>query len=76
MGVPISIGDHVYRNEKLHKVLALAKPGRYNSIRIKVDIIYPYLWTSPQIHNASEFVVIPPAQMTAFLMTHKLLNKA
>jgi len=76
MGVPINVGDHVYRNEKLHKVLALSKPDQYNSIRIKVDLIYPSTWLKPQIHRAREFVLISPLQMTAFLITHKIPSKA
>jgi len=76
MGNPIKVGDYVYRNQKLHKVLKLMPPkGEFGSQRIKVDCIYPHTWTKPQAHNTDDFVIIQPEQMTAFLLTHTLPRK-
>jgi len=72
MGTPISVGDYVYRNEKLHKVLAIMPPGEYSERRVTIDLIYPYTWKKPQIHDVSQLVVIAPEQMTAFLISHTL----
>ena len=72
MGNPIQVGDYVYRNQKLHKVLKRMKLDEYGNGKVQIDIIYPYTWKRPQIHRVDELVIIPPAQMTAFLLTHSL----
>jgi len=72
MGIPVKTGDHVYRNGKLHKVLKRMKLDEYGRGRVQIDIVYPYTWVKPQIHHVDELVIIPPAQMTAFLLTHTL----
>jgi len=75
MGIPIKVGDHVYRNEKLHKVLKLMPPGQWNESRVKIDLIYPHTWAGPQVHHTRQLVIIHPEQMTAFLISHTLPAK-
>jgi len=67
---PISAGDFVYRNEKLHKVVAIAKPDEWGYARIKVHCIHPYKWKAPKILSTRQFVIIPTEQLTMFFLKH------
>jgi len=75
MGNPINVGDFVYRNEKLHKVIKLIPPGEWGRRRVQIDQIYPDTWHKPRNHDTDQLVIIPKVQMTAFLLKHKLPRK-
>ena len=76
MGNPVAVGDFVYRSEKLHKVLKIMPPNEYGDYRrVQLDLIYPYTWTKPRHCRAADLLIIPPKQMTVFMLTHTLPQK-